>query len=73
MKKETRDYAIDLLTAMVVENRAEKENRKFDEVFREFRRSRTYRTLLDYKTGLWMNGPDYISDEYDIELGNNSR
>ena len=23
--------------------------------------------LFDKDTGLWMNGPDYISDEYDLE------
>ena len=68
MKKSTREYAVGLLTAMMVHDRAERENRTFTEVFSEFRKSDTYESLLDPGTGLWMNGPDYLSDEYDLEL-----
>ena len=35
---------------------------------REFRKSHTYQNLYDSRTGLWENGPDYLSEEYDDEL-----
>ena len=72
MKKEAMEHAMELLAAMVVEGRALKENRTQEEVFKEFRRSRTYEELFDPETGLWENGPDYISDEYDLELERNT-
>ncbi len=70
MSEESKNYAMDLLATMVVQSRAEREGRSFDAVFSEFRKSKTYAMLYDSQTGLWMNGPDYISDEYDLELGN---
>lgn len=69
MNKEANNYVIDILTSMVVEALSERQSRDFTEVFREFRRSRTYKKLLDTETGLWMNGPDYIEDEYNLETG----
>ena len=72
MRKEAMEHAMELLAAMVVEERALKENRTREEVFKEFRRSRTYEELFDPETGLWENGPDYISDEYDLELERNT-
>ena len=68
MTNESREYAMELLAIMVVDERAIKENRTQEEIFREFRRSRTFENLFDSETGLWMNGPDYISEEYDLEL-----
>lgn len=69
MKEESREYVMETLATMVVQERAEAENRDFTDVLRDFRRSRTFEKLFDESTGLWMNGPDYISDEYSIELG----
>ena len=68
MKAEFREHAMQALVAMVVEDRAKKEKRPAVEVLRQFRRSRTYAMLFDKDTGLWMNGPDYISEEYDLEI-----
>ena len=73
MTREKRDSAIGLLVTMVVQSRAEREGRSFSEVFSEFRKSDTYAQLFDPKTGLWMNGPDYISDEYDLEIHRKQR
>lgn len=73
MSDESRTYAMNLLATMVVQERAEREDRDFEEVFSEFRKSDTYANLYNYETGLWMNGPDYISDEYDLELERNVR
>ena len=71
MTESLREYTMELLTTMVVADRAEKDNRIPQEVFSEFRKSDTFAKLFDAETGLWMNGPDYISDEYDIELEKN--
>lgn len=68
MRDTFREFAMQTLTAMVVEDRAKKSKQSTEEVLRAFRRSRTYAMLFDKDTGLWMNGPDYISDEYDLEL-----
>lgn len=68
MKAEFREHAMQALVAMVVEDRAKKEKRPAVEVLRQFRRSRTYAMLFDKDTGLWMNGPDYISEEYDLDI-----
>ena len=68
MKAALREHAMQSLAAMVVQRRAKQEKRSNEEVFREFRKSRTFAMLFDEKTALWMNGPDYISDEYDLEL-----
>lgn len=70
MRQESREYAMESLATMVVQDRAMMENRSFAEVLREFRRSETFDRLFDETTDLWMNGPDYISDEYSIELMN---
>ena len=68
MKAAFREHAMQALVAIVVRDRAKREKRSEEEVLGEFRRSRTYAMLFDEKTGLWTTGPDYISDEYDLEL-----
>lgn len=68
MRATFREFAMQTLAAMVVEDRAKRSKQSTEEVLRAFRRSRTYAMLFDKDTGLWMNGPDYISDEYDLEL-----
>lgn len=68
MNEEAREHAMELLAAMMVADKAEKEKKSQEEVWREFRKSLTYRNLFEPETGLWMNGPDYISEEYDEEL-----
>lgn len=68
MKDETKEYVMELLATMMVQDKASMEHREFTDVFREFRRSCTFEALFDESTGLWMNGPDYIAEEYDDEL-----
>ena len=72
MKEATKEYAMNLLATMAIHGLAERDGRCFEDVFSEFRRSDTYARLYDSDTELWMNGPDYISDEYDLELGHAS-
>ena len=61
---ENREAAMELLAAMTVEDLAEESGRSTEEVFKEFRRANTFSALFDPETGLWLNGPDYIVDEY---------
>ena len=68
MTEELREHAMELLAAMMVADRAVKEKKSQEEIWQEFRKSLTYRSLFESETGLWMNGPDYISEEYDEEL-----
>ncbi|MBQ9058177.1 MAG: hypothetical protein IJ125_03215 [Atopobiaceae bacterium] len=65
---EMRELATEYLVEMMIEGRAEQQGVSPRELFGEFRRSRTMEALFDEGTGLWMNGPDYLSDEWDIEL-----
>ena len=65
--QEAKDFAKSLLISMMITDRAEKEKRDSLEMFREFRRSNTMRMVYDEETGLWMNGPDYLADEWDME------
>ena len=56
------------LARMVIRDRARKN--KIPEMIVEplFRGSKTYAALQDARTRLCVNGPDYISNEYDLEL-----
>lgn len=67
MTDEAREYAMESLAVMTITEIAEKENCSQDEAFDRFVRSDTYEKLYDPECGLWMNGPDYITDEYLIE------
>ena len=69
MKKEKMEYAMNLLTSMVIRQEAFDKNEDCIKIFKEFRRSCTYDCLFDPETGLWMNGPDYILDDYRMEKG----
>ena len=64
---ELKELSMELLLGMMLEDRAAREGRSWLEVFREFRRSNTMRMLFDEGTGLWENGPAYLSDEWDLE------
>ena len=68
MTDASREYTMQLLATMVIADRAKKEGRSQEDVFREFRRSNTFADLFDPEIDFWMNGPDYISEEYDLEI-----
>ena len=67
ISKEKKEFAMEMLTAMVIEDRAEKDQRSYKELIKEFRKSNTMKMLFNEETGLWMNGPAYIDDEWTIE------
>ena len=61
---EGRELAMELLCAMTVEDIAEEDGQDVFVVYKRFRRSKTFNTLFDGSTGLWMNGPVYVAGEY---------
>ena len=67
MTNESREYTMNLLATMVAQDIAKKESLSFEEAFSEFRKTRTFMMLYESETGLWLNGPDYIFDEYNLE------
>ena len=62
------ERAMQMQAAMVIMDRAATQNKSIYEVYRDFRKSRTFAMLFDYGTSLWTTGPAYISEEYDLEL-----
>lgn len=62
------EISMQILTVLVVQELAKKENLTFDEVLNDFMQSKTADALYDSRTGLWQNGPDYIADEYCREI-----
>ena len=73
ISKEKREFAMEMLAAMVVERVAEQSKRTYKDVFREFRKSNTLKMLFEPSTGLWMNGPAYIAGEWEIEQANGNK
>ena len=41
----------------------------FNEAFFQFAESPAYKTLFDYSTGLWMEGPDYLRNVFEDTRG----
>ena len=68
MKTSTKEFIMESLVTMMVFDRARREARDPVEILREFRKSHTYQNMYDSRTGLWENGPNYLSEEYDDEL-----
>ncbi len=64
IKRSKYEYTMELLAAMASINIARKEKISRKKAFSKFIRSQTGKMLFDENTDLWMNGPDYIADEY---------
>ena len=64
MKPSKYEYTMELLSAMAAENIARKQKISKIKAFDRFMRSKTAGLLFDEDSGFWMNGPDYIADEY---------
>lgn len=58
------EYTIELLAAMASSNIAKQQKISKTKAFTKFMKSKTAEMLFDESTYLWMNGPDYIADEY---------
>lgn len=64
MKEESREYVMNTIATLAIEDMAREMGISFEDFFKIFRRSRTYRVLYDDETGVWMNGPEYVKDLY---------
>lgn len=64
MKVSENEYTIELLAAMAASNLARKQKISKTKAFTRFMKSKTAEMLFDESTYMWMNGPDYIADEY---------
>lgn len=69
ISKEKKDFTIDLLISMVVEEIAEEAGKDSKEVLGDFLCSKTGKVLYDEETRLWCNGPSYIAELYMDEIG----
>lgn len=67
MKVSENEYTMELLAAMAAENLARKQKISKIKAFTRFMNSKTAEMLFDESTYMWMNGPDYIANEYRLE------
>ena len=58
------EYTMQLLAAMASINIAREQKISRTKAFFRFMKSQTAAMLFDESTDMWMNGPDYIADEY---------
>lgn len=64
MKLSKFEFSMELLSAMAAENIARSQKISKIKAFDRFIKSKTAQMLFDEDSGLWLNGPDYIADEY---------
>lgn len=62
------EYTMQLLAAMASINIARQQKVSRKKAFFKFMKSQTGEMLFDESSDLWMNGPDYIADEYRREM-----
>lgn len=67
MKPSKYEYTMELLAAMAAEIIARRQKISKIRAFDRFMRSKTADMLFDDSFDLWMNGPDYIAEEYKRE------
>ena len=73
MSVSENEYTIELLAAMASANIAKRQKISRTKAFTRFMRSKTAEMLFDESTYMWMNGPDYIADEYRREKRDKSK
>ena len=66
--KEKKNYAIDAIISMVVDDLAAEFDENPNNVLKNFINSNTGKLLYDDESGCWKNGPAYIEDLYKDEL-----
>ena len=62
------EYSMQLLAGMASLNIARQQKISKTNAFFKFMRSKTAEMLFDESSDMWMNGPDYIADEYRREM-----
>ena len=66
--KEQKNFAIDAIVSMVVDDLSTQLGENPDKVLTDFIRSNTGKLLYDEESECWKNGPAYIEDLYKDEL-----
>ena len=51
----------------VVRILAEKLNKTFDEILKDFYKSRTFKSLKNPQSGMWAESAEFIADEFERE------
>ena len=64
------EYTMQLLAAMASEVIAKRQKKSKIYAFQHFMKSKTAEMLFDDSLVFWMNGPDYIAEEYFQEKKN---
>lgn len=62
------EFGMELLAAMSASVIAKRQKISKIRAFDKFIKSETARMLFDQDSGMWLNGPDYIADEYKREM-----
>ncbi len=68
MEQSKYEFGMELLAAMSASVIARRQKISRIRAFDKFIKSDTARMLFDESTGMWLNGPDYIADEYKREM-----
>jgi hypothetical protein len=68
MKPSKYEFGMELLAAMSASVIAKKQKISRIRAFDKFIKSETAKMLFDEESGMWLNGPDYIADEYKREM-----
>ncbi|MCR5290468.1 MAG: hypothetical protein K6E51_10785 [Treponema sp.] len=68
MAQSKYEFGMELLAAMSATVIAKKQKISKIRAFDKFMKSETARMLFDQDSGMWLNGPDYIADEYRREM-----
>jgi hypothetical protein len=66
-EKQMESCAVSTMRRMI-EKYSDKTGIPFEDAFFQFTQSYVYTALFDYKTGIWMEGPDYLMDLYEESL-----
>ncbi len=70
MKNDSRtELTMQILATMSAEEISKKEHLSISSALSKFLQSTAAIMLFDKSSGLWMNGPDYIVNEYYHEIG----
>lgn len=66
--KEQKNFAIDAIVSMVVDDLSTQFEKDSDKVLTDFISSNTGKLLYDEESECWKNGPAYVEDLYKNEL-----
>lgn len=66
--EQQKELCVIAIVRRMIEKYSEEKSIPYDEAFLDFAKSRTYKAVFDFDTGLWKEGPDYFISLYEEEL-----